>query len=343
MSPYARCCAFLRDRLPALRSPTPSDDTLHVDTLAASPAKSGGIATTVARIQRERVLFAAMRIAFVFQLALVVLSLAWLVPWVPLGMTVDHYGSATAIGFGLLLASSISSMAFLAVWGPFFAGESVPEFVRVLFGANLVVRGRQQFYHRLREECEHARGGRGVFSVIIVELAEGVTVFGAQARQHAVMLVRSAIRTEDVLGDIAPTELAVLSRATDEQVRSVVIERLARTLVTVRFSSARSGYRLGGATFRVDGLDPDELLDAARRAFSPAQEHQPPLFVVPAEPRQPQPDGDLPTFLVQQLERLHAILSGPPALPPGVIPLPLAFGPDGDQSPDSPPAQRPAA
>ena len=104
-------------------------------------ARLSGIATVVGQIRAERRRLILLRLSFVGVVLLHLLLLAWVTPWIPFGMTAEDYTQATAVALLLALSSSISSLTFLIVWAPHFRQETLPEFLRVLFGAQQLIRG----------------------------------------------------------------------------------------------------------------------------------------------------------------------------------------------------------
>ena len=237
-------------------------------TVAARPS---GIATVVGQIRAERRRLILLRLSFVGVVVLYLLLLAWVTPWIPFGMRTADYTRGTAVALLLALSSSLSSLTFLVVWAPHFRQETLPEFLRVLFGAQQLIRGRSQFQSRLAAECHRARRDRRhVFSLIVVRLQAATPQPVAQADGHAregeltTMLVRSIVRAQDIVSYSWPDEVWVLALGANHQACESIVHRLTRAL-TASDTPLRSpeSCRIGCSTFDLDGQEPDELFSAA--------------------------------------------------------------------------------
>lgn len=247
------------------RTPT-SGDTM--------PARTAGIAHVVGQMRAQRVRLVLMRVAFAGTALLVLLFLLWVIPWVPIGMTTENYSAGVAGAFVLGSAAFGACLAFILIWGPSFRNESVPEFLRVLFGAQQLIRGRSQFYSRIALECVRARKDRRkVFSLIVVQLPannNGTEPDTDDNREIAAMIARGIIRAEDVVADSWPREVWLLSVGAGREACASITHRLAEAFQrTAEPFSALSRSRIGVAIFGEDGDDPDALFAAAYRRLEP--------------------------------------------------------------------------
>lgn len=237
------------------------------------PGRAGGVASVVGQIQAERLRFALMRISFVGLSLLYALLLVWAVPWIPVGMTRGNYDTATVMLLGLALLPFVSSLLFLIIWTPQFRNESLPEFLRVLFGARQLIRGRQQFQSRLAAECQRARKDRRrIFSLVVIQVPGSSREEREKrdgARLLAAMLVRDCVRGEDVVADSWPHEVWVLAVGAPAEARPHIIRRLARALATSDTPVDSIDCKVGGSTFDLDGQDPDGLFSAAYQRLAP--------------------------------------------------------------------------
>lgn len=268
------------------------------------PGNASSISSTLQEVQRERIQLALMRSSFASVSLLCLVSVAWAIPWIPLGMTDQHYSTVTAAGLGLVAASCITSSLFFMAWGRKFRGESLPEFLQVLFGAKLLVRGRAQFYHRLKLECGRGRRRRRhVFSLIIIRLAAEGPGLPRQERNLITVLIRSIVRAGDILGDVGPNDLGLLVSETDQAGSQTILPRLAQRLVN---SAALHACRIGSSFFPEDGDSPDELFAAAYERLTDA------VTLIAEFPRglafdhEPRREGGLPDFLTRQLRAFEA-------------------------------------
>lgn len=243
-----------------------------MDAPGVVPARPSGVAAVFGQLRAERLRFWLMRLSFVGVCLLSLLFLAWAVPWVPFGMRASHYSGIVGATLLLALTSSVSALVFVIVWVPQFRHESLPEFLRVLFGAHQLIRGRQQFESRLAAECRRARRDRrSVFSLIIIELPEQQerpSTGREQERNLAAMLVRSKVRADDIVADCRPREVWLLSVGAGHQACQVIIRRLARGLADSE-ESFHDACRIGSSSFDVDGQQPDELFSAAYERLAP--------------------------------------------------------------------------
>jgi hypothetical protein len=260
--------------------------------------RAGRVWSTFGQLKRERRELALMRLSFLVAVGLGVFAALWTLPQVPVGVAPGEYTGTTAIGLGLVIGALCLAFGWIAAWGPRFRSEPPSEFVRVLLGGKLLVRGRVQFMSRLAAECARGRKGRNSFSVIVVRPGKG----GQDISEAACAHLRSTIRQEDVLGELEASELCVISLSTGPEETPRVIERLAGSLSGVQLFS---GSRLGGASFGVDGHEAEDLLEHARERLA---EHSPgrTTETPPSEDRRVGLD-DLPDFLVKQLRGSRAL------------------------------------
>lgn len=208
-----------------------------------------------------------MRASFLATALVVLAFAAWVLPWVPAGMAGDDYELRIAVAVLLGVAASVAVPSFLVLWGGTFRNESLPEFVRVLFGGHQFIRGREQFRSRLRAECGRARRNRRyVFSILVIEHpvepdASGLTT-EPEERRFVVLHVRTAVRAQDVVATGTSTQVWVLLQGANEHATRSVIVRLTEELQGL-------ACRVGAATFGVDGERPGALLIAATERLVP--------------------------------------------------------------------------
>ena len=222
----------------------------------------------VGDIRAERFRFVWLRLSFLGLLALHLLVIAWLVPAIPIGMT--SVDATAAVGLVLFGLAYLSSLGFLVLWGPWFRHEPLSEFLRVLFGAHQLIRGRQQFLARLGAECQRARQDRRyVFSLVVIKDGakqdNGALPSPAQA---AALLVRGAVRADDIVADPSSDEVWVLISRADLQARARIVTRLADALRELVAPSSSEPYRIGASTYGADGDTPESLLATARERFA---------------------------------------------------------------------------
>jgi GGDEF domain-containing protein len=210
-------------------------------------------------------------------LAFVLLAYAfWVIPWLPFGLTVEDYSApvATSVGLGTLCA--LLAVAYTLVWAPQFKNESPREFVRALFGSRRLIRGPGQFMHRLDLECRRTRRDRRrAFTLVVVRLdhAPVPDIDVSQLREATSILARSAVRSEDIVGDSGDDEVWLLALGAPQPAIPSLLGRLSsafREMIPEREQDAFQGFGLGAASFGPDGEKADVLLNSARRAAAAA-------------------------------------------------------------------------
>lgn len=247
-----------------------------MDTPQPAPATRGAIASVVAQIQAERRWFTLMRLSFSGVCLSWLLLLTWPFPWAPIGMMIPDYSAAMAVGLIFGLAAVCSSLAFMVVWRPAFRHESLQEFVRVLFGAGQLIRGRGQFRSRLATECCRAKRDNGnVFSLIVIQLAKAQVDSQKRPQRRfernlTAIFVRSIARADDIVADCWPDEVWLLALGADDEARQNIVRRMTRILAEPGtslplFVDARSG----SSTFGPDGKKPGDIFAAAYERLLP--------------------------------------------------------------------------
>jgi hypothetical protein len=237
-------------------------------------SRGGGISEVLGQLKAERNRFILMRASFLLVAVMVAAFLAWALPAVPFGASAGDYTPASATSVLLCAIAWFASLVFLMVWAPYFRRESLPEFVRVLFGAQQLIRGRQQFQSRLSAECRKAkRDRRHVFSVIVVQVATArngaVAPDAAKETELASLAIRGGVRGDDIVAAAEPNEVWVLALAAPAEGRERVVERLARALLELHASTGSTHtYRIGAGTIGLDGESPDDLFGAARQRIT---------------------------------------------------------------------------
>ncbi|MGB2695483.1 MAG: hypothetical protein WBD55_09880 [Dehalococcoidia bacterium] len=268
-------------------------DNLTMDS-PPNRSRSETIWTVVAQLRSERRRLMLMRASTLALVATWLLTLVWAIPLLPFGVRSGDYAPSTAVAILLVNLSYGGLLVWLGRWGSLFSRESAPEFVRVLFGAKLLIRGRSQFISRLNAECSSRSGRRPSFSLIVVRLAhsEGTQLLGADT---AILRTRAMIRSDDIFGEVGPSELGVLSRGTAGEAAKGMVARIQGQLAA---SATFSLSSIGASTYPVDGEDGERLLATARQRLSP-------IGHVSWQGHESEPvwhsDNDLPEFLVRQL------------------------------------------
>ena len=245
------------------------DDGYRKDVTRPRPPRNGGVPNVVRQMRAERLRLGLMRLAFATLALAFVLTLVWVLPWFPIGLTFDNYSGPAAGAVVLCALTCLGALGFTLVWGPSFRNEPLPEFLRVLFGGHQLIRGRHQFYSRLAAECRRAKKDRRyVFSIVILQRGPGYEQHDwlepSREADVAAVLVRSVVRSDDVVAT-SPGAIFVLVTGAADQARERVVGRLAK--VFLAFDEPLGLYdarAIGSATFGEDGDSPELLLFAMK-------------------------------------------------------------------------------
>lgn len=229
------------------------------------------IGQAIGEIRAERMRFVLMRFSFVVLTLLHLAILTWLVLCWPLHLLA--FGSTAADGLVLLALTYLASAAFLIHWGASFRDESLSEFLRVLFGAHQLIRGRQQFCARLAAECRRVRRDRRyVFSLFVIqhqpiEIAD--RHWDLPVEDACGALVRSIVRGEDIVGVPSNDEVWVLAERVDHRTCANIAGRLASALRDSEPPFDAAQFRIGASTAGMEDPTPNALLNAARSRLAP--------------------------------------------------------------------------
>lgn len=233
----------------------------------AAPTIRGAIGGAAEQIRAEQRWLGLMRLVVGATFAAWALFFLFTLPGSPLVDSVPGNESAGTLRFILLIAALFGTVAYFVVWRPTLRHESSMEFLRVFFGAGLLVRSARQFKSRLAGEC--ARGAKNdykTFSLIVVKLAGASTAGSGRQDERefeerlAAVAVRGLARTGDVVGDAPPDEVWMLAIGADDGARESIVSRMAARLASDETGPPLfAGARIGGATFGPDGQRPRDL------------------------------------------------------------------------------------
>jgi hypothetical protein len=239
-----------------------------------SPLGAGGVTQVVRQMRAERMRLAAMRGSFAVLAVALGLTLLWVLPWIPLGLTTENYSGPAGGAVILCVLSFAGALGFALVWAPSFRNEPLPEFLRVLFGGHQLIRGRHQFYSRLAAECRRARRDRRyLFSIVIIQRGPAYEQHDwlepSREQDVAAMLLRGVVRTDDVVAT-SPGALYVLIAGAGYEARERVCGRIAQALADFDEPLGLTGARaIGSATYGEDGDSPELLLFAMKQRMRP--------------------------------------------------------------------------
>lgn len=247
-----------------LRSKAPSRALLREETVAG----------VLADWQAERLRLLMMRACTGALILVLAAYVFWVIPWLPLGLATADYSAPVAASVALGTLCGVFAVGYALVWAPQFKNESASEFVRALFGSRRLIRGPGQFMHRLDLECRRARKDRRqTFTLVVVRLdgAAAQDVGMNQLREAASIVARTAVRSDDIVGDSGDDEVWLLALGARQPAIPSLAGRLSRSFRdVVQPSEAHSfkGFAIGAASFGPDGEQSNVLLECARRAIA---------------------------------------------------------------------------
>lgn len=202
-------------------------------------------------------------------------------PWSAAGVPLPSFEMSSSLRFVLLISASFGSFAYWILWRPTLRHETSWEFIRVVFGATLLIRTLGQFKSRLGAECGRRKArGEDAFSLLTIQLS-GIDAPEQDAddereleRNIPALVVRSIARAGDVVAEGPDGEILVLALRASNDGRDSMARRIAGRLHEATESfPVFEGARIGGATYPDDGLRPSELLSAAREQAMDVQSY----------------------------------------------------------------------
>lgn len=245
-----------------------------------SPGMRSSIAAVIDQIKAERRWLILMRLVFSAAALSWFLLLTWATPWGPVAMMAPDYSAYGALGFIFAVGAAFGSIAYWLIWRPTLRYESSTEFLRILFGAGLLIRNPRQFKSRLGAEYRRSRAKRGpTFSLIVFDLPETSGARDASGPQREfeenllAIAVRSIARAEDIVAEASSRETWVLALGASEDILPTVVGRMAATFGDAATSLPNfSGIRIGAATVGAETSNAKKLFVAARQNMVPVTE-----------------------------------------------------------------------
>ena len=214
------------------------------------------------------------RLALAAFLAMAVLCIAWLTPWLPSGLDASDYTPELAFTVNLL-----GGVAFTAVLALAFQELARRQRETLVAWATVYeeatgLRNRTYLYDRLALECQRSRRMGRVFSVLVLRVriapsgGDSPGMLTNTALEEIGGLIDKLTHKTDLVALLSGSELAVLAPQVDEAGRGPLLERLEGTvrLALPRYlgKAAAIDVRGGAATYGVDGQDAGALVQAAR-------------------------------------------------------------------------------
>jgi plasmid stabilization system protein ParE len=216
--------------------------------------------TLIHAYQRTRFLRNVMLVAFGAMLAV---TLLWVIPWVPWGLTEEDYNSeavvAVTFGFG----------AWIAAFGFVYLRDQANRYEQTIVTWSSVhdelgdLRRREYLYERTVIECMRAERTGVSFGVFAIHFGIGENVNSAQTAT-ALEALAGLIRQTDSLAALGPQEVGVIGAAMGNREAPGFAYRLKSTIEMATGSQNSDLVSVGWAIWGTDGADADALFGLAR-------------------------------------------------------------------------------
>jgi diguanylate cyclase (GGDEF)-like protein len=212
--------------------------------------------------------------AFIFTAAI---ALLWLVPWIPAGLDTKDYTAQVGFTVYLLLAVAVFGILSLFVQERTRRNRESLMVWSSVYDETTGLHNRTYLFDRLALECERARRGGSVFSVIVLQIRGGNTrtrpdqkpdPLSSGGLRKIAEIIDSMTHPTDMVSMLSNSELVVLAIQIDRETRHSLQERLGEAvslkLPELLSSDAVFDVKTGSATYGVDGNEPSALVQAAR-------------------------------------------------------------------------------
>lgn len=214
------------------------------------------------------------RAAFACFVALAVILMMWLVPWLPSGLDSNDY--TPEVEFTIYLLGGVAIFAVLALVFQELAHrqrEALTLWASVYDEAT-GLHNRTYLHDRLAVECDRAKRTGRTFTVITFNLRIGSPTspshrqLSNDALRRLAEVINSLSRPTDFVALLTGRELAVLAVDIDRDGRRAVRDHLRAGLLAELPRLVDAGtaidVRGGCATYGVDGTDPATLVQSSR-------------------------------------------------------------------------------
>jgi diguanylate cyclase (GGDEF)-like protein len=216
------------------------------------------------------------RLAQAVFLGLSLIFVVWAAPWLPKGLDTADYKPEVAFTALLLLDLAVAGVLAWVFRGLANRDRETLLVLGEVFDASTGLHSRTYLDDRLPLECERARRGGDVFSVLILQLQISSATPGAtielppHALEEIAQLINRQTQRSDLVAHLGGAEIAVLANGVDKTTRVTLLQRLSISVEAavpqLLAGEAIVTIRCGAATYGVDGAQPDILIGAARSA-----------------------------------------------------------------------------
>ncbi len=261
------------------QTPPAVETPVQVPTRLTQPARSDS--PSAKRLRRARAAhrgyFRWLRLSRLAQAAFIVFAaffFLWALPWLPKGLDTDDYTPELALTVYLVVG-----VAAAAIFASVFQELARRHRERLVllgefFDETTGLHSRTYLNDRIALECERAKRGGAVFSLLVLKfhfggsVARRTSALSRAALQDLAQLIDSRTHPSDLVARLSGAELAVLATGVDRAGRKVLVDRLRgeleAALPRLLSDSATAGVQWGAATFGEDGTSPDALVQTAR-------------------------------------------------------------------------------
>ncbi len=219
----------------------------------------------IALLWRARVTGVAFWTAMLF-------FLAWAVPWLPSGLSVEDYSRQVVLTF--VLGGTCVSLGVAALLLRRHALKTQEALVAwsTLYDDTTGLHNRRYFYDWLSIECERAKLHGSSFAVMLLRLEGMDSRRGGSASGVKSDLLRTAAdelsrgtRSTDVAALLSGDQLGVILGRVDDKATEEAAARLVRSLCEALPAQAGIGVRFGLSSYGSNRRNPSSLLRAAQQ------------------------------------------------------------------------------
>lgn len=191
------------------------------------------------------------------------------IPWSELGVPWPGLEMSGSLRFVVFIFAIFGSCAYWVVWRPTLRHETSWEFIRIVFGATLLIRTFGQFKSRVAAECSRRKArGEDAFSLLTIQLAATGTRGQADderelQRSIPALVVRGIARAGDIVAEGPDNQIWLLALRASNDGRESMVKRIAIKLKEAAASFPEfEGACIGWTTYPDDGLRPRDLFAA---------------------------------------------------------------------------------
>jgi diguanylate cyclase (GGDEF)-like protein len=198
--------------------------------------------------------------------------LAWAIPWIPSGLSVQDYTREVVATF--ILAGACASLGVIALLLRRHAQKTQEALIAwsTVYDDTTGLHNRRYFYDWLSIECDRAKVHGTSFAVMLLRLEgmdsrRGVSAKGLESDllRAAADELSKATRSTDVAALLGANQLGVILGRVDDNLAEEAAARLVRSVQGALTPQAALGVRFGLSSYGTNARNPSSLLRAAQR------------------------------------------------------------------------------